>query len=163
MIRVVARADVICARACAPTRNDTEVRRVVDHRALSVRAVTLYNTAIRWCQCSFSFLLHFSFPCFVGTKKVRGFLFNKICVISVENTFSILVPQPKFSASSLVFNYFYNVSDSKDQTVILNARGKPIKYAFAINIHLLKTELATIIYFKTFTSKPTSPFNPGFI
>lgn len=83
MIRVVARADVICARACAPTRNDTEVRRVVDHRALSVCAVTLYNTAIRWCQCSFSFLLHFSFPCLVlvGTKKVRGFLFNEICVI----------------------------------------------------------------------------------
>lgn len=75
MIRVVARADVICARACAPTRNDTEVRRVVDHRALSVRAVTLYNTAIRWCQCSFGSLLHFSFPCLVGTKKVSKRLF----------------------------------------------------------------------------------------
>lgn len=43
MIKVVARADVICARACAsPTRNDTEVCRVVDHRALSVLAGTLY-------------------------------------------------------------------------------------------------------------------------
>lgn len=104
MIRVVARADVICARACAPTRNDTEVRRVVDHRALSVRAVTLYNTAIRWCQCSFGSLLHFSFPCLVGTKKVRCFLFNEMCAIFVENTFSILLSQPKFSASSLVFN-----------------------------------------------------------